>query len=208
MRQRKLKNSWIFIAGIAVIFVLLIMMVLRIHNWTDQSGEGTASGKSALLALQEVSGDSYVESLANIREVKKQDDPLEYLISQSTVILDTEQIEMLVDSQKAGAESTALAAGLSYEELVVGEWGYESAEAYEEEWRIAYEEFITERLCVYEAARKMHVVIRKTEYQQLLPEYAQTFGYEDEASFTEECEPDSIAAEMLYDKVIRKLGGD
>ena len=57
-----------------------------------------------------------------------------------------------------------------------------------------------------EIAKKEGITITTDEYEELLPEYAEKFGYEDDTErFAQECDKDTIAAEMLYDKACSYL---
>ena len=50
-----------------------------------------------------------------------------------------------------------------------------------------------------------YIEITEEEYQTLLPEYADKFGFEDAETFSYVCRPGSIASEMLYDKTVEAL---
>ena len=177
---------------------------LFLHAGKDPR-DGTATGKSALISMKELCGESRIEVLADLKEAAKAENPEEFLCGNSIYVLDEEALDKYAETCAAGAEATARANGVTTEQLILGEWGYESMEDYREKARAEAEDFVKKRLAIYEAARKMHIRIREKEYAALLPAYAARFGYNTTEEFTYACIPSSIAIEMLYDKTVSHI---
>lgn len=173
-------------------------------NPGNPENQGSATGESALESLQDYCGESYVDVLADLGEVRKAELPIEYLVENSVYIMDEAAIEVTVQSYVTGAESTASATGKTTE-AVVQEYGYSTVDEYRDAVRQQVEEFIRTHLAVYTAAKKEHVSISEKEYKEKLAEYGEKFGYEDLEEFTYYCSPASIANEMLYDKMYASL---
>ncbi len=173
---------------------------------TAGKGKGSATGHTALRALGELYGGSRVEKLAELSGLSPGTDPVRYLLENSVFILDADYMKKRVSMDQLAMESMAQTKGCSYTEYVTLQRGYESVEAYEQERYQVYESFVKEHLAVYEAAKQKHIAISAAEYQKLLPKYAEKFGYgEDVDRFEQECDRDSIANEMLYDKTVGRL---
>ncbi len=174
--------------------------------YTAGKGLGSATGHTALKALGELYGGSRVEKLAELSGLSTGKEPVRYLLENSVFILDADYMEKRVSADQFAMESIAQMQGCSYAEYITLQRGYESVDAYEQECYQIYERFVKERLAVYEAAKRKNIVVSTTEYQELLPKYAERFGYgEDVRKFEQECDKDSIAKEMLYDKTIERL---
>lgn len=194
-------------AGSACILLLLVLAAIlwRMPERTAGNGEGSATGRYAVRVLREMYGDSYVEELADIEKAAADPAPEVYLRENSAFVIDEGTIEEKVQEAVLGLESTAVQSQITVEQLLDESREYESLDDYREQKRRQYVEFVKERLAVYEAAGDRHITVSTAEYRELLPEYAAAFGYADTEQFQQECDRDSIACEMLYDKTIRSL---
>lgn len=207
MKNQKYKRN-IQRAVIGIGLLALIGMSAVFWNLPERTagdGKGSATGAYALRVLKEMYGDSYVEQLADLEEAAKAPAPQAYLRERSSFVVDKDLIEEKVQESVLGAEASALSEGITVEQFLRERWGYEDLETYRNEKEQEYMEFLKERLAVYEAARDRHITISRSEYRELLPAYAAAFGYDDMEQFELECDRDSIACEMLYDKTIRSL---
>ncbi len=195
--------------GIAAV-VLVVVVVGSFSIFSGSSGDpdvGKATGKGAIESMQDVCGNSYVEELASLKEAGKQEAPEKYLAENSVFVLDEAAIERYAETYITGAESTAQTRNMTTEQLIKEELGFESIDAYRAEAKKEVENFVKERLSVYEAAKEKNIRINSREYEELLPAYASSFGYNTEEEFEYACTPHSIANEMLYDKTTAKLKG-
>ena len=200
------KISFVVFIGIIFCFGILLGLFFMNRNQVNVQ-KGASDGKTALLCFKEIAGDSYIEELASIKEAKKSENPLEYLVNNSIYVLDDEAIEIYVGSYLTAAESTSQARGISLESLIVGEWGYESIDDYKEESKEMALGFIKERLAIYEVAKSQGSKVNESEYQEKLGVYAARFGYATKEEFVYDCTPVSIANEMLYVKTLNSLEG-
>ena len=146
-----------------------------------------------------------MEVLADLKEVKRSKDPIDYLTKNSTYVLDEEAIEVYVESYITAAESTAQATGVTIEKLIVEDWGYESIDAYRAEAKELSLTFIKERLAVYQIAKDKKIKVTESDYKEQLADYARKFGYATTEEFEYACTPVSIANEMLYEKTLNTL---
>ncbi len=196
-------------AGIAVFLFFLFaggFWYTQTPQYMAGQGKGSATAKTALEAVGESYGGSCVEQLADLSGIPEGGDVITYLVASSSFILDKDHLENQVDADCLAAESSAAARGYAYEEYLTDLCGYTSVEAYRQERYKFHEKFLKEHLAVYEAAREKGVTVSRKEFKELIPEYAKKFGYgEDVERFQRECEKDSIANEMLYDKTIERL---
>lgn len=194
----------------AVVMVLLgvfmVFAVFFIHNRGKTEEAAEATGKTALEAFRDIAGESRVESLAT-GLAKGSKDPAGRLAEQSVFVIDKDAVGAYLESCMTGAESTAHAAGITCDELIMDEWGYDSVEAYRAHMEAEVTKFIKQRLAIYAAAEEKGMRITGREYKKRLPQYARRFGYEDTAGFEAACLPASIANEMLYDKVVDSMKG-
>lgn len=173
---------------------------------SDETGE--ANAVSALKHLQAIAGESKVTDVADLKRIPDNLTVEDYLIKNSIFSLDEETMDRTVQTYLTGAESTAAARGLTAEQLIVGEWGYESVESYRQKTEEELDRFVKLRLAVYETAKDRHITISAKEYEEMLEDYAAVHGYEDAGTFAYECRPSSIADEMLYDKTLNALVKD
>lgn len=194
------------------LLLLLLLVALGIgclflfgrDNRVDEQ-TGAADGQSALAAFEDIAGESRIDSLADLQAAKDSPSPVAYLVENSVYVLDNAAIEVYAESYITAAESTAQAAGITVESLIVEEWGYDSVQAYRNEAMELTLSFIKKRLAVYGAAGEMGVGITQKEYEDKLNTYAVNFGYATAQEFTYACTPASIANEMLYDKTLDVL---
>lgn len=204
-KKEKGFRALLIIAGILVAVITGIIATIFIKGFINDREKGRADGRSALESFKDIAGESYIESLASLKDAKESEDALKYITLNSMYVFDEHAIEVYVESYITAAESTAQATGTTVERLIVDEWGYESIEAYREEARELSLNFIKERLAVYEIAKNKGLKIREKEYKELLGTYAVNFGYATAAEFEYACTPASIANEMLYDKTLKEL---
>ena len=202
MREQVKKRAGYVVIALVVFIVGLVAGVLVMNKNKIFAERGASDGTVALLSFQEIAGDSYVEVLADLKEVKKSKDPIDYLTKNSTYVLDEEAIEVYVESYITAAESTAQATGVTIEKLIVEEWGYESIDAYRAEAKELSLTFIKERLAVYQIAKDKKIKVTESDYKEQLADYARKFGYATTEEFEYACTPVSIANEMLYEKVV------
>lgn len=207
MTKNRLKKEKVFhivliIAVIVVAFLAGFLISFGIKNLRNNPDVGASNGKQALESFKDISGESYVEELADLKKAKESEDVLTFLTENSIYVFDEEAIEIYVESYITAAESTAQAKGISVDKLIVEEWGYESIDAYREEAKALAFGFIKERLAVYEIAKQKNFKVTGKEYKEQLSTYANKFGYATTAEFEYACTPASIANEMLYDKTL------
>ena len=202
MREQIKKRAGYVVIALVVFIVGLVAGVLVMNKNKIFAERGASDGTVALLSFQEIAGDSYVEVLADLKEVKRSKDPVDYLTKNSTYVLDEEAIEIYVESYITAAESTAQAAGVTIEGLIVEDWGYESIDAYRAEAKEMSLAFIKERLAVYQIAQDQKIKVTESDYKEQLDAYARKFGYATTEEFEYACTPVSIANEMLYEKVV------
>lgn len=206
MKHKKL------IAGAVAMFLIIAAMIaasfLRIpktggEDPRDEMGEARPSYALDMLGT-EFSGESRIDSFVGTNEAMGKADPVTYMIDHSMFLIDQEAIDEKVAERLSGAEMSANAEGISIAEYLL-ERGYDSVEAYESAVESEIVQFVKGRLCVYAAAEELGIEITEEEYQTLLPEYADKFGFEDAETFSYVCRPGSIASEMLYDKTVEAL---
>ena len=203
LKERK-EMKFVFLALVVVVAIILAM---AFFGGAGNPEVGKATGESALKSMEDICGNSYVESLASLKEAGKQEAPEEYLAENSVYVLDEVAIEKYAETYITGAESTAQAKNITTEQLIKDELGFNSIDDYRAEAKKEVESFVKKRLAVYEAAKKKHIKIGSGENEELLPAYASNFGYNTEEEFEYACTPGSIANEMLYDKTTAKLKG-
>lgn len=167
-------------------------------------GSGSADARSAQAALNEGYGDTILESLGDIKEAKNHEDPLKWLVDNSVVTVDEDGINRMVDEYKTGAETTAMASGITYEQMI-SQLGYASEDEMTAKLFDYYVSFVKERTVAIAVADEKNITVSHKYYEENLTKYAERFGYEDGETFEYECDPDSIANEMLYDKVVKWL---
>ena len=187
------KKKKMIIGGVilvAIVAAVVIGMYLRSPQFLAGKGVGNATGKTAITMMQDMYGESKLEKLADVSAVPEGTDPMEYMVENSVFVLDQEYV-----NQRAETEF-----------LIADTYDGKTTDEYEQERVAAHEEFLKERLVAYEIAKKEGITITTDEYEELLPEYAEKFGYEDDTErFAQECDKDTIAAEMLYDKACSYL---
>lgn len=204
--QIKVKRS-------TLILMFLILILILAGILAESIFFGRISGKSriymdgaqALERLKETAGESFLIRLADISAARKAEEPLQYLVENSEFQLDEDAIDKRVREMLIGAETTADALGDEAESLIQEQWGYGGIEAYQEIQKERYQDFIQKRLAVYHTALERKITVDEKDYQRLLPAYAEKFGYEQEDILEAECDEDSLACEMLYDKVVSYL---
>ena len=207
--KKKAVIAAIVVAAVLVIAVVAGLFLLPKGNKEDARDEkGEAKPSYAMdIIEEEFSGSSKIDSFVGASKAKGQADPVAYMIENSTFLLDQSSIEVQVADQLAGMESTAYVQGVSAEEYL-SDQGYDSVDAYTEKLTDDVTEFVKARMCVYEAARELGLSITEDEYEELLPEYASRYGYDDPDEFSYVCRPGTIACEMLYDKTVAALTGE
>lgn len=207
--KKKAVIAAIVVAAVLVIAVVAGLFLLPKGNKEDARDEkGEAKPSYAMdIIEEEFSGSSKIDSFVGASKAKGQADPVAYMIENSTFLLDQSSIEEQVADQLAGMESTANVQGVSVEEYL-SDQGYDSVDAYTEKLTDDVTEFVKARMCVYEAARELGLSITEDEYEELLPEYASRYGYDDPDEFSYVCRPGTIACEMLYDKTVAALTGE
>ena len=171
----------------------------------DEKGEANPVYAMDTMA-NDFSGSSQIDTFASVKEAQAQEDPVAYMVDNSVFLFDQQAIDEKVAERLAGIEATANAQGVAVEDLLAEE-GYESVDAYKEAVTNEVIDFIKGRMCVYKAAEELGISISSDEYETLLPEYAEKYGFEDTESFTYVCRPGTIACEMLYDKTVDALTG-
>lgn len=201
----KRKKIWALFLLLFSLSLIIACLLFFFRDNKNNESIGTVTGKSALIAFQDIAGESRIDSLADLKVAKENISPVTYLIENSVYILDEIAIEVYVESHITAAESTAQATEVTVETLVVDKWGYDSIDAYRSEVKELTIAFIKERLAVYKAADEMKVKITQKEYEKKLGTYAFNFGYATPQEFTYACRPISIANEMLYDKTLDVL---
>lgn len=184
-----------------VVFLLIICLPGR------KGGETKVDAAGALSDMEEICGESRIETLADLKEFKRDGNPADFLSRNSVYVLDEEAVDRYVQTYVAGAESAAMAQGKSIEELIISDWGYESLESYKKAVREEAEDFIKKRLAVYEVAKIYDIAVNAKEYERLLGTYAERFSYTTAEEFSTDCTARSIADEMLYDKTIARMLG-
>lgn len=207
--KKKAVIAAIVVAAVLVIAVVAGFFLLPKGNQEDARDEkGEAKPSYAMdIIEEEFSGSSKIDSFVGASKAKGQADPVTYMIENSTFLLDQSSIEENVADQLAGMESTANVQGVSVDEYL-SDQGYDSVDAYTEKLTDDVTEFVKARMCVYEAARELGLSITEDEYEELLPEYASRYGYDDPDEFSYVCRPGTIACEMLYDKTVAALTGE
>lgn len=207
MRRKGILSKVLIVLAVVLVVLILIAGVLFFLGKKNKVNleAGAADAQTAFAVLKDMGGDSYVETLADLSKAKKQPDPQIYLAENSVFVMDDEAVEITVASQIAGAESTAESQGITYEELIVDTWGYESIDAYKIGTEEEVIQFIKERLCIYKVAEKENITISEEEYQNGLESYAAKFGFSSVEAFTYACTPATIASEMLYDKTLEMV---
>lgn len=176
--------------------------VLHSPAVTAGDGTGSATSKTAMSDLAEGFAECNVTHLADIQEAKTHEDPIGWMVENSQVEVDEDAITNLVDSYKTGAESTAQAIGMTYEDYIVENLGYDDEDTMAEAVYDYYKDFVVERAVVLAVAEKKNITVNHDYYEKNLTKYAERFGYSDANTFETECKPDSIANEMLYDKTV------
>lgn len=202
--RNKMKVLLIAFAAFVAVAVVVILAMTFLGGAGDPE-IGKADGKSALKNMEAICGNSYVETLGDLKEAGKQVAPEEYLAENSTFVLDEAAIETYAETYITGAESSAQAKNMTTEQFVKEELGFDSIEDYRAEAKKEVENFVKQRLAVYEAAKKKNVKISTKDYDELLEAYASNFGYNTEEEFEYACTPGSIATEMLFDKTTARL---
>lgn len=205
MEKRK---KYLIGAGALLIVVLIagLIFYIRSPHYTAGRGMGSATGKSAAMEIEAMYGQSRVETLADRKDCPSGEDALQYLVDNSIFLLDQQYVEQRAEAEYLAMESAADASGMTYSDYVASTNGGMSTTEYEAERKKAHEQFVKERLVAYELARKENLAITTAEYEKLLPEYAAAYGYSDAEQFEQECDKDSIASEMLFEKVCDWLG--
>ena len=203
------KKKKMIIGGVilvAIVAAVVIGMYLRSPQFLAGKGVGNATGKTAITMMQDMYGESKLEKLADVSADPEGTDPMGCMVEDSVCVLDQEYVNQRAETEFLIMESAAQAAGKTYEQYIADTYDGKTTDEYEQERVAAHEEFLKERLVAYEIAKKEGITITTDEYEELLPEYAEKFGYEDDTErFAQECDKDTIAAEMLYDKACSYL---
>lgn len=198
------------IAGMAALAATLAGAghYMRSPYHTAGNGQGSATGRSAVESLCQGYGESSVEALADWSLIPEDEDPVVWLVENSVFCLDEDGIQRRLEEQMLNMELLAEASSCSCEEYLTETCGYDSAASYEQEYREICVNFLKTRLAVYEVAQAEQITVSVQEYRKKLQDYAGHYGYEEDAErFENECERDSIAMEMLYDKTVEYLHG-
>lgn len=204
-RKWKVKNLRLFAGIIIAAFITgAAAAVIYVKPW-EIKGPKTADGQKSIAAVQEAFGNSSIESLAPLKGLNSMEHPVEYLVKNSIFIIDQAYVKEMANKECLAMESTAMANNISYANYVADKYNGMTLDEYEKEVYDKYEQFVKERLVVYEVAKRKKIIISESEYNDLLFGYAEKFGYEDTASFEFECDTGSIAVEMLYDKTVAWL---
>lgn len=200
---KRVNQRKVIISAAALLGSALMVAILFALPW-HADGEKMTDAEKALADMKEISGESRIETLADLKDAQRDEDPEKYLVENSVYVMDKEALDRYVQGFVAGAESTAMAGGVGTEEIIA-EWGYESLNAYKKAVKEEAEDFIKRRLAVFEAAGECGVSIGEKEYERLLNAYAARFSYGSREEFIFECTPASIANEMLYDKMLGRI---
>lgn len=184
--------------AIVISFLLLGILLLMFFNIKNPMVNGT----DGIELLQSEYGNQKITKLSTDNSNE------DSIITNSTYELDEDSIDEKINEIKVGIEDTALANGTTYEQLLMNEYGYDSEESFEETTKTQIENFIKLRLAVYTYAENNKINLTKKEYNEKLQEYATKFGYDDKSKFTEECDENTIACEMLYDKTLNLIKGE
>lgn len=192
--------------GIAAVVVVVVVTGLffqqRKSNEDVRDGRGEAKPSYAADTMaSDFSGASKIDTFVSVKEAQSQADPVAYMVDNSVFLLDEQAIDEKVAERLSGMEASANTQGIAIEDLL-SEAGYESVDAYKETVTNEVIEFVKSRMCVYKAAEELGLFISPDEYETLLPEYAEKYGFEDTESFEYVCRPGTIACEMLYDKTV------
>lgn len=204
------KRRRLLIAGMTVLAAVLAGTGIYRNSpyYTAGNGQGSATGRSATESLCQSYGESSVEALADWSLIPEEEDALIWLVENSVFSLDEDGIQRRLEEQMLNMELLAEADGCSLEEYLTGICGYESSASYEQEYRESCISFLKTRLAIYEVAQAEQITVSVQEYREKLADYAERYGYEEDAErFESECERDSIAMEMLYDKTVEYLYG-
>lgn len=177
-----------------------------IYLWNESSVSKTetvrtASYDAAMEVVAEGYGNCALDSLASLDGLSSEQDPLEYLVENSVFIIDSEAVRKQSDSECLATETAAINAGTTYTSYVKENYDM-SVDDYEDAMYDKYEDFIKERLAVYEVASEEGFKITESEYDDQLEEYAEKFGFDSVEDFEYMVDTESIAVEMLYDETV------
>lgn len=204
IREHKKITACIIVA-ILLFGAGVVYCVVHSPAVTAGNGTGSATSKTAMNDLEEGFAACNVTKLADIKEAKTHEDPVAWLTENSQIEVDEDAITKLIDSYKTGAESSAQAMGMDYDDFIKDNLGYDDEDAMTEAVYDYYKNFVVERAIVLAVAEKKNITVNHSYYEKNLTKYAEKFGYEDANTFETECDPDSIANEMLYDKTVEWL---
>lgn len=194
------KKSIFITVGIVVAVTAIIVAAAMFFTRDSRPAEERreTDGTIALESLKDVAGESKLVSLADLEQAAKQEVPEEYISENSTYEMDDDAIKEYIQRYLTALESTAAASNVTPTALVQ-EMGYESLEDYEAVVTDMVGEFVKQRLAVYTVAVDDHVTLSESQYNELVESYMEEYGYEDVETFEQECIPQSIANEMLFD---------
>lgn len=195
----------VVIVAAVVVFSGFFFLQKGNEDARDEKGEAKPSYAMDTMA-NDFSGSSQIDTFASVKEAQAQSDPVAYMVDNSVFLLDQQAIDEKVAERISGMEASANTQGIAIEDLLA-EAGYESVDTYKETVTNEVIEFVKSRMCVYKAAEELGLFISPDEYETLLPEYAEKYGFEDTESFEYVCRPGTIACEMLYDKTVDTLTG-
>jgi len=201
--MRKYKKWMIIGCMCMVLAVLLIGKLFLGENGNDETGQADAAYAQGVLK-EGPGGGSKIDGYAGTKSAYGQSDPAGYLVNHSSFLVDQDAVESYVSEQIAGLESTSFTTGQGIEELLL-EKGYDSLDEYRQDLMAETSLFIKKRLCIYHAAKDLKLCISEDEYTELLPSYAQKYGFDSADEFSYICLPATIASEMLYDKTVDVL---
>lgn len=109
---------------------LVIGFYMQTASFTAGRGRGSATGGTAVMDMQTAYGDSRLENMADLARMPEGEDPLIYLVDNSSFVLDEDYITKQAEASYLGSEATAQATGMTYDQYVSAQYG-ESVEDYE-----------------------------------------------------------------------------
>lgn len=202
-----MKNKVKLIVCGVVVVVLLFGGIFAFKHFNKEKKYGTANANTSIEMMNEDYGNSKVTELCSLEEAQKNENPFTYMVENSTFEINDEDVEKQVDSAVQEFEYWAEQSDTTLKSYVQNTYGFESVDDFKTELREEYINFVKERLVAYNVAKQKNITISKDDYNSLVDSYATMFGYEDAETFQTECDKNSIASEMLYDKVVSFVNG-
>lgn len=188
------------VAALALVGTGIYMYRQQFSN-ADTETVRTAGYDAAMETIAEGYGSCSLDSLASLDGLSSEQDPLEYLVENSVFIIDSDAVRKQADSECLATETVAINSGTTYTSYVKENYDM-SVDDYEDSMYAKYEEFIKERLAVYEVASEKGFEITESEYNDQLAEYAEKYGFDTVEDFEYMVDTESIAVEMLYDETV------